>query len=595
MVDKNKLLGVLLLSVMLILYSHFFNSPSTVPATEKLSPPAAAETASMAAISHTSPLFYNFTQGTEQETILENDVLRIVLSSYGAKVKKVILKEYLDHQGQPLALLDKQSSSMGLQFTIQQRLVQTHQLFFKTIQETTPDSLATTEQVAGRATFMLSLAPNQYIRHTFTLPQKGYELVKSWELVGFEQIIDQNKVDFFWQDHIKRTEQDIEACRNKTTINYYLADNHFKNLKEQSNKAEEAIIQQPVQWIAIKQRFFTAAIVAQEKPFLTGHCLLKPSSHPQEAIKETQVKLSLPIAGGIQSGSFKFYFGPNTYQDLKHVATGFSKNLPLGWPVVRGINEYFIIPVFDWLTKHVTNYGVAILLLVTLIKLLLLPLSYKSYLAMAEMKIIKPALEILREKHGKDAQQMQLEQVKLYREMGINPLSGCIPVLLQMPILLAMFNFFPNAIELRQQSFLWAPDLSTYDAFISLPFSIPFYGSHISLFTLLMTASTLLYTWSSNQMNMPEGPMKAMSYLFPLTFMFILNSFPAGLSLYYLISNLITFGQQALIKKFVDEEKLKEKLEKNKVKIQNKGLSFKQQLQNTMKTTSHKKISSSKI
>jgi YidC/Oxa1 family membrane protein insertase len=589
MVDKNKLWGVLLLSVMLILYSHFFNSPSTISPTEKL-PSSAAETSSMAAIPRTSPLFYNFTQGTEQETILENDVLRVVLSSYGAKIKRIILKEYLDHQGNPLALLDEHSSNMGLQFTIQQHLVQTNQLFFKVIQETShSDSLATTEQIAGQTTFMLLLAPNQYIRYTFTLPKKGYELIKSWELVGFEQIIDQNKVDFFWQDHIKRTEQDIEACRNKTTINYYLADNHFKSLKEQTSKAEEAIIQQPVQWIATKQRFFTAGIVAQGKPFLSGYCLLKPSNHPQEIIKEAQVKLSLPTTEGIQAGKFKFYFGPNTYQGLKHVTPGFSKNLPLGWPVVRWINEYFIIPVFDWLTKHITNYGVAILLLVALIKLLLLPLSYKSYLSMAEMKIIKPALEVLREKHGKDMQQMQLEQVKLYREMGINPLSGCIPVVLQMPILLAMFNFFPNAIELRQKSFLWAPDLSTYDTFINLPFNIPFYGSHISLFTLLMTASTLLYTWSSNQMNMPEGPMKAMSYVFPLTFMFILNSFPAGLSLYYLVSNLITFSQQALIKKFVDEEKLRGKLERNKVKIQNKGLSFKQQLQNTMKVTNHKK------
>jgi YidC/Oxa1 family membrane protein insertase len=205
------------------------------------------------------------------------------------------------------------------------------------------------------------------------------------------------------------------------------------------------------------------------------------------------------------------------------------------------------------------------------------------------MKVLKPTLDALKEKYGSDMQRMQMEQVKLYKEMGINPLSGCIPVLLQMPILLAMFNFFPNAIELRQKAFLWAPDLSTYDAIIHLPFHIPFYGEHVSLFTLLMTGSTILYTWSNNQVNAPQGPMKTMSYLFPITFMFILNSFPAGLSFYYFVSNIITFAQQTLIKRFVDEEKLKEKLAKNRNKIEGKEKTFKQRLQESMKAATGKK------
>ncbi|MEM7055927.1 MAG: membrane protein insertase YidC, partial [Bacteroidota bacterium] len=189
-----------------------------------------------------------------------------------------------------------------------------------------------------------------------------------------------------------------------------------------------------------------------------------------------------------------------------------------------------------------------------------------SYRSMAEMKVLKPALDTIKTKYGNDLQKIQIEQVKLYKEMGINPLSGCIPVLLQMPILLAMFNFFPNAIELRQKAFLWAHDLSTYDSIINLPISIPAYGSHVSLFTLLMTASTLLYTWSSNQVSAPQGPMKLLAYLMPITFMFILNTFPAGLSFYYFVSNLVTFGQQALVKRFVDEDKIKKKLAKNKAR-----------------------------
>ena len=190
---------------------------------------------------------------------------------------------------------------------------------------------------------------------------------------------------------------------------------------------------------------------------------------------------------------------------------------------------------------------------------------------MAKMQVLKPALDAIKGKQGEDMQKLQMEQMRLYREMGINPLSGCIPVLLQMPILLAMFNFVPNAIALRQQAFLWASDLSTYDAVIHLPFSLPAYGSHVSLFTLLMTASTILYTWSNNQLTPPQqGPLRVLTYVMPLTFMLVLNSFPAGLSFYYFVFNLVTIGQQSLIKRFVDEEKIKKKLEENKRKNKDK-------------------------
>jgi YidC/Oxa1 family membrane protein insertase len=306
-------------------------------------------------------------------------------------------------------------------------------------------------------------------------------------------------------------------------------------------------------------------------------------------VKEAKVCLTLPDTDPRQDkkGQFTFYFGPNDYQELNQVTQGFSKNIPLGWPVVRWINQLLIIPVFAFLEKYISSYGIIIILLVILIKCLLLPLSYKSYLAMAKMRVLKPALDALKAKHGEDMQKIQMEQMSFYREMGINPLSGCIPVLLQMPILLAMFNFFPNAIALRQQAFLWASDLSTYDAIIHLPFSIPAYGSHVSLFTLLMTASTMLYTWSNDQLAPAQGPMKFMTYMMPITFMFILNSFPAGLSFYYFVSNLVTFGQQSLIKRFVDEEKIKRKLEENKAKSKEKKKSrFQLHLEEVMKAGS---------
>ncbi|ACE05680.1 hypothetical protein Aasi_0237 [Candidatus Amoebophilus asiaticus 5a2] len=592
--DKNKLIGLILISILLIVYTHFFDNKLPKTSQQTTTQEVAHNTSNIqlqtseATLNLQTGIFAKATQGVTKDIILENKDIRVTLSSHGAKVKEVILKQYKDYLGKPLKLLDEQSTNMGFQFTSNQASINTNTLFFNT-----DDTDQYIQQASiGKVTFMIPLGePNQYLQQVYTLPSEGYALTQNWEFVGTENYIDQGKIDFVWHDFIKRAEKDVQACRNKTTINYYLANKTFKHLKEHTEQKEEQTIQTPIQWLAIKQRFFTAGIFT-DQPFESGNILLKPTTQPDKFVKEayTTVSLASNNLQPIQKGTFRFYFGPNTYKDLNSFAQGFSKNLPLGWPIVKWINLYLIIPIFSFIEKYVSNYGLVILILVIFIKLLLLPLSYKSYISMAEMKVLKPTLDALKAKYGNDMQSVQMEQVKLYREMGINPLSGCIPVLLQMPILLAMFNFFPNAIDLRQKAFLWAPDLSTYDAIINLPFQIPFYGSHVSLFTLLMTASTILYTWSSNQVNTPQGPMKTMSYLLPITFMFILNSFPAGLSFYYFVSNLFTFAQQALIKRFVNEDKIKAKLAKNKEKsANNKEGSFKKRFQDAIKASaSHK-------
>ena len=568
--DKNRLIGLTLISIILIVYTHFWG-PKPTPVQPQVqnnqAPQEATSSSSSQAPSTKSTTIHGAlgqaSPATAQEVVLENKDIKVILSTQGGKVKEVVLKHYQDHQQQPLVLLDEQSSAMGFSFIANKQEINTGELFF----ETTAHDQYVEENVVGKATFTLSLGEDRCIRQVFSLPSQGYTLNHEWEIVGLEKYLDKGGIDFVWHDRIRRVEKDIQACRSKSTINYYLADRSFKHLKENASKQEAQTIPDPIQWLAIKQRFFTAGIIPEEA-FLSGSIALTPTPQSATTVKEAQVRLALPPADPQQArkGKFTFYFGPNDYQILQRVTQGFSKNLSLGWPIVKWINQFLIIPVFAFLEQYISNYGVIILLLVVLIKLLLLPLSYKSYLAMAEMKVLKPALDALKAKHGNDLQKMQMEQVKLYREMGISPLSGCVPVLLQMPILLAMFNFFPNAIELRQKTFLWAHDLSTYDAIINLPFSIPGYGSHVSLFTLLMTASTVLYTWSNNQMSAPQGPMKTMSYLVPITFMFVLNSFPAALSFYYFVANLITFGQQALIKKFVDEDKIKKKLESNRAK-----------------------------
>lgn len=594
MMDKNKLVGLILISLILVVYTYFESKQTRPIQVPQTTTPTSQDPTTIFAQQKRNevytPIGNNFesaAHGVVQEAILENEDIRVTLSSHGARVKEVVLKKYLDYLGEPLKLVDEKSGNMRFQFVSHGNPIGTNQLFFNILDE---DKQYIQAGPVKQVTFILPLGTNQYIRQTFSLAEQGYVVTQAWDFVGgVGNYLDSNwKVYFEWNNLIKRAEKDIKACRNKTTINYCLTDHTFKHLKENTDKLDEQKIDNPIQWASFKQRFFTVGILA-DKPFVNGRVALEPTTQPDRVVKEGYMQLQLAPEQELK-GMFKFYFGPNTYQDLKAFAPGFSKNLPLGWPVVKWINEYTIIPIFSLIEKHVTNYGLVILLLVLLIKILLLPLSYKSYISMAEMKTLKPTLDALKEKYGTDMQRMQMEQVKLYKEIGINPLSGCIPVLLQMPILLAMFNFFPNAIELRQKAFLWASDLSTYDAIIHLPFHIPLYGNHVSLFTLLMTGSTILYTWSNNQVNAPQGPMKTMSYLFPITFMLILNSFPAGLSFYYFVSNIITFAQQAIIKRFVDEDKIKEKLAKNKSKIMGKEKSFKQRLQESMKAATGKKL-----
>jgi len=296
-------------------------------------------------------------------------------------------------------------------------------------------------------------------------------------------------------------------------------------------------------------------------------------------------------------GQYRFFFGPNQYNLLKATAPEFDRNVKLGIGPFRWVNQYLIIPVFHFLEQFIGNYGVIILLLVVLIKLATWPLTYKSYESQARMKVLKPEIDIIKAKHPDDQVVTQQETMKLYSQFGVSPLGGCMPTLLTLPILFAMFQFFPNAIELRQQPFLWAHDLSTYDNLIKLPFALPFLGAHISLFTVLMTISTLFQTHQSNQMNpgAMQGPMKTYSYLMPLIFFFVLNSFAAGLTWYYLVSNMVTMGQQWVQRSFVDDTKIRAQLEANKVKNKDKKPGgFQARLAEAMKTAQEREAQTRK-
>ncbi|WP_339043889.1 membrane protein insertase YidC [Cardinium endosymbiont of Tipula unca] len=589
--DKNRFIRLFLISVsLLVYYFYVFNKPreenqppTAIPASETITPLSAASQSNNLA----STPFAIALHGEEKVFIVENELIKVFLSTKGGSIKKVVLKKYKDKNGQELVLLDDQSSTMGLVFPHKDTFIKTSLLHFQT---QSPSSSILKEAEQTKIVFRLAFTPSQYLEQSFDFSGNSYQINYAWRAVSMEPYLQKSNAFFIWNMDMRQLESDIKADVAKSTINYYSSDQTFNNLKENSTQIEKKKIETPLKWVSIKQRFFSSAIIAEES-FASGDISLEPASSGKDITKTATLSLALSEKNKENgSGAFTFFFGPNEYKTLQKVTKDFEQNLPLGWVVVKWVNQGLIIPLFSFLEKHFSNYGLIIFLLVIAIKLLLAPLSYKSFISMAKMKAVKPELDKIKEKYGNNLQKMQAEQMAFYKELGINPLSGCVPLLLQMPILLAMFQFFPNAIALRKAPFLWAHDLSTYDSIIRLPFTIPIYGNHISLFTLLMVCSTILYTWSSNQGNATEGPMKILSYIMPITFMFVLNSFPAGLSFYYCVSNIATFLQQTLTKYFVNEESVKEKLISRQKRVkQNEKSSFQSRVVAAMQANNKKK------
>lgn len=523
----------------------------------------------------------SFARGTEEVTPVETEDLRISFSSRGGIIKELELKKYKTYSQEPLKLVTPQRAEFSLLTQYEGRDLDLYKLYYKGSTRRDGDTTL--------VTFSVELSDGAYFRHVYAIPSKGYQIRYRIDQKGLVDKFAGNHLVFQWNDRIMPMEKDIQDTRNNSAVTYYEVDGGFDNLSERSSGTELETFSEPLKWAAIKQKFFLAAIIARNH-FAGGEVSTTTNENDNSVVEVARMKLFIPRSALLAGeGDFKYYIGPNDYQEIDVVTEDFEKNVYLGWPPVYWINKYVIFPVFHFLTGFISNYGLIIIILVLLLKMVLAPLSYRSYLSMAKMRVLKPELDEIKEKHGDDMTKVQQEQLKLYQQVGVNPISGCIPVLLQMPILFAMFYLFPASIELRQQPFLWAEDLSTYDSIIRLPFTIPFgVGDHISLFTLLMTISTLIYTWQNNQLTSVQGPMKSMSYAMPVIFMFVLNSFSAGLTFYYFVSNLVTFAQQAIIRRFVDEDKIKRILEENRKRIMaggGKKSKFMSKLEEAMKAS----------
>lgn len=602
--DKNQVTGLVLIAALLIAYAVFFKPPAeelTEPINTEQSTqpqqqaPTEIKEANVGQALGTPELqqqtnsdfdaqygvFANGAQGEEKQIIIENEKARFSFNTKGGNIQSVELKEYLTYDKKPLNLFDKENNQQSISFQTANGKIDLSQLYYTTNARSKTVTIGDTTTL----TFSLQTTDNNSVEHIYKVPGDGFQVFYELRINGLKNTIVSDLATLSWVHRMKRLELNLDDSRNKNTVRWYTVSEDSDNLKAISKDALQEQVPEGLKWASFNQKFFNIGIIA-DRGFSGGLFNSDIPLNDTTIVKNTAMNLSIPMTDLYAGGKFSYYFGPNKYKVLKKIAPSYEDNLYLGYTMVSWVNKYILIELMAVLEKFVPSYGVIIIIMVFLIKLVLFPLTRKSYLSMAKMKAMKPELDELKEKIGDDPQKMQQEQMKLYRQVGVNPLSGCIPMVLQMPILFAMFFFFPNAIELRGESFLWATDLSTFDVLFQLPFTIPFYGSHVSGFTLLMTMSSILYTWSNNQVSTVQGPMKTIGYVMPVIFMFVLNSYASGLSFYYFLSNIVTFGQQALIRKFVDEDKIKATLEENKKNNVNKKKSkFQQRLDDAMKAS----------
>lgn len=520
--------------------------------------------------------FYNaaIKDDLSEKFYLENDLIKVEVAAKGARVTSVYLKEYQTHDSLPLNLLREDSSRFNFSFWSQNRRLQTSDFVFVA----SKTQLGDKQQLSMR----MNVSEGKYLEFSYSLAPNSYKVEYALNLVGLEGLIQPNTpIKLDWSAAIPRQ----ELSRYNEAINtsaYYYTNNEVDYLSSTSDDSERV---SDSEWVAFKSQYFSTVLQTEN---LLKEIYLSSNDLPDSDrfLKTLNATANLNYEGGTHSYSMDWYFVPNHVKTLKSYGIGLEELVPLGWSIIGWINKYVVINIFNTFEAWGWGYGLIIFMMALLIKIALFPFTYKSYSSMAKMRVLKPQVDAINEKY-EDQMKRQQEMMALYQQTGVNPLGGCIPMLFQMPILFALFRFFPASIELRQQGFLWATDLSTYDSILDLGFNIPFYGDHVSLFTLLMTATTVLQMKYSNSMSgsnsqMPQ--MKYMMYFMPIIFLGVMNSYAAALSYYYFLANLITFGQQKLIGSMIDDSVLLAKMEEKKQNSPAKGKTkFQARLEKMMK------------
>ena len=508
---------------------------------------------------YTDTLLERASKGAEELCTLENNKLKIDFSTKGAQVYKVLVKKYVTYDSAALYLVKEKYSHMSLVFFADQRINTENFNFTKTAQSDTS------------VTFRLNFRDGAYLDYVYTLPHDSYLLGYKIIAHGMNKIVPRNEsqLELDWNLKVSRFERGYDNEKNYSTVNYkFPNDKSVEDLGMRKGDSDKKIPTR-VQWFAFHQQFFSAIMMA-DNSFASGNLAYKffPKEDPQKSLFDCSAHMQLEYAGGEDvTIPLHIYFGPNLYKELKSYGYGFEKVIFLGKNIIGWINRVVIINFFDFLRRFISSYGIIILIMTILLKLVLYPLTFKSYMSSAKMRVLKPEIDKINKKYPRkeDAMKKQQETMALYSKTGVSMMGGCLPMLLQIPILFAMFRFFPVSFELRQHSFLWASDLSGYDSIWNFGTNIPMYGNHVSLFALLMAVSMYFYS----KMNMDQMPdsgqmpgMKGMQLYFMPIFMLVLcNNFSAGLSYYYMLTNVLTILQTWIIRKyFVDEKKLYEQL-----------------------------------
>ena len=507
--------------------------------------------------------FYKSALGEQDLVTLENNLIAVTMSNKGGKPYRVQVKNYKTHYGDSLYLLAGDSTHFGLLLSESGR--STDEMYFTT-------SGVVQENDIQKISYRLAVNEFSYIDYTYSLKPDSYNLELTITTKGMEKYIRESRYNLLWNTTMNVLEKSKTAESQNTTIVWKYFEDDTETLNARAKDDEKEKLSGQVKWVGFKQHFFSAVLIADDKFERGGEVASKVLTNSDTTMKEFTASLYLPKE---QTLGMRFFFGPNHLPVLKEQDVALESMLDLGW--FGFITKYAIVPIFNWLRGFIDNMGLVILLMTIILKAILFPLTCKSYLSTARMRVIKPYVDEINERYPKPEEAMKKQQatMDLYKKVGINPMGGCLPLLIQFPILVAMFRFFPASIELRQESFLWAEDLSTYDSIFEWSTHIPLissiYGNHISLFTLLMAASMIIVnkinTANTTQIQTPGMPnMNVMMWIMSIMMIFWFNDYSAGLSYYYLLANVITMLQTILIRNLVNDEKILKKLEANKAK-----------------------------
>lgn len=519
----------------------------------------------------------------DQSTTIENDVLQLKIDNKGGYISEATMKEFKRFDSIPVSLIKDGNASFNLNFqTTDGRSLNTEDLYFE------PELSKNGENSV--LSMRLKVSEDQFLEYRYELKPGEYMMDFSIRSQGLSGVLNPNQdVQLDWKLQAYRNAKSI-SYENRYTQIVFEYDGGKDDYTGQGDRAQEE--ENNITYVAYKQHFFTS-ILLTDTPFANGKFVSENLVQDEDVdtlyTKAFHTTVPLEIKGGELAYNMNWYYGPSDFHILDSYDRNLDEIMPLGWGIFGWINQYVFIPFFSFLGSVLPNYGIAIIVMTIVVRLVLSPVTYKSYLSQAKMKVLRPEMNEINEKYKDNPMKKQQETMKLYSTAGVNPMSGCVPALLQLPIFYALFQFFPSAFVLRQEGFLWADDLSSYDTILDLPFRIPFYGDHVSLFPILASVAILIYMQmttgqtmaNAQQPGMPN--MKFIMYLSPIIMLIFFNNYASGLSLYYFVSNLITIAIMLVIKNFIiDEDKIHAKIEANKKKPKKKKGRFAQRMQEMM-------------